>query len=80
MADKFYNPADGPVSVTLTAVSVPHPSRPGNWLPGLYWQQDGDQRACTALLMLPGIALRAGDFAPGARVTVTVEEAKEGAS
>jgi hypothetical protein len=77
VADKFYAPSAGPVSVTLTAVTVPHPSREGHWLPGLYRQLDGDERASTALLLLPGVAVRAGDFEPGARVTVTVETAKE---
>ncbi len=75
---KFFGPGDPPMSVTLTAVTVAHPTRPGQWLPGLYWQAAGDEYARSAILILPGLTLRAGDFEHGARITVTVETAKEG--
>jgi hypothetical protein len=71
MASRFYAPAEGPVEIGLTAVTVPN-------LPGLYWHRDGEERPSTGLLMLPGVTVRAGDFEPGARVTVTVEAAEEG--
>ncbi|HEY2090149.1 MAG TPA: hypothetical protein VGH54_29525 [Mycobacterium sp.] len=77
MASRFYAPAEGPVQIGLTAVTVPHPTREGAWLPGLYWRRDGRDRADSALLMLPGVTVRAADFPAGTRLTVTVEAEKE---